>query len=116
MPEYIYEHPDTGEQIIVLQSIHEEHIYEINGVTYDRVYTVPQASIDTRVDPYSAKDFRKVKAENVGEMWDRSRELSEIRKDKEGKDPIKEKYFKDYAKKTKGKKHGKDPSRTKPII
>ena len=44
-------------------------------------------------------------------MWDRSKELSEIRAAKEGKDPIKEKYFKDYAKKTKGKKHSKDSSR-----
>ena len=116
MPEYIYEHPKTKEQITVLQSVHEEHIYEIDGVIYDRVYTVPQASIDTRIDPYSEKDFRKIKTENVGDMWDRSRELSQIRAEKEGKDPIKEKYFKDYSQKRKGKKHGNDPSRTKPII
>lgn len=116
MPEYIYEHPDTGKQVVVTQSVHEEHVYEIDGVVYDRVYTVPQASIDTHVDPYSEKDFRKIKATNIGEMWDRSRELSEIRAEKEGKDPVKEKYFEDYSHKTKGKKHGKDPKRTKPII
>lgn len=112
MPEYIYENPDTGEQVSVWQSVHEEHVYEIEGVEYGRVYTVPQASIDTRIDPYSEKEFReKTKVENVGDIWDRSKELSEIRTAKEGKDPIKEKYFKDYAKKTKGKKHPKDPSR-----
>ena len=116
MPEYIYEHPKTKEQITVLQSVHEEHVYKIDGVIYDRVYTVPQASIDTRIDPYSQKDFRKIKSENIGDMWDRSRELSEIRAEKEGKDPVKEKYFEDYSHKTKGKKHGKDPKRTKPII
>tara|TARA_Y100001951_G_C11044947_1_gene132398 strand:- start:145 stop:483 length:339 start_codon:yes stop_codon:yes gene_type:complete len=110
MPEYIYEHPETKKQITVLQSVHEEHVYEIEGVVYDRVYTVPQASIDTHVDPYSEKDFRKIKVENVGDMWDRSRELSQIRAEKEGKDPIKEKYFKNYSKKAKGQKHGKDPS------
>jgi len=112
MPEYIYENPDTGEQVSVWQSVHEEHVYEIEGIEYSRVYTVPQASIDTRIDPYSQKEFReKTKVENVGDMWDRSKELSEIRAAKEGKDPIKEKYFKDYTKKTKGKKHPKDPSR-----
>tara|TARA_R110002020_G_scaffold475906_2_gene714468 strand:+ start:1970 stop:2314 length:345 start_codon:yes stop_codon:yes gene_type:complete len=112
MPEYIYENPDTGEQVSVWQSVHEEHVYEIEGTEYSRVYTVPQASIDTHIDPYSQKEFReKTKVENVGDMWDRSKELSEIRAAKEGKDPVKEKYFKDYAKKTKGKKHPKDPSR-----
>jgi hypothetical protein len=112
MPEYIYENPDTGEQVSVWQSVHEEHVYEIEGIEYSRVYTVPQASIDTHIDPYSQKEFReKTKVENVGDMWDRSKELSEIRASKEGKDPVKEKYFKDYAKKTKGKKHPKDPSR-----
>tara|TARA_R110000824_G_scaffold214603_1_gene400817 strand:+ start:1018 stop:1368 length:351 start_codon:yes stop_codon:yes gene_type:complete len=116
MPEYIYEHPNTGKQVTVLQSVHEEHVYKIEGVVYNRVYTVPQASIDTHIDPYSQKDFRKIKSENIGDMWDRSQELSQIRTEKEGKDPIKEKYFKDYAKKTKGKKHGKDPTRTKPIL
>jgi hypothetical protein len=98
--------------VSVWQSVHEEHVYEIEGVEYSRVYTVPQASIDTRIDPYSQKEFReKTKVENVGDMWDRSKELSEIRAAKEGKDPIKEKYFKDYTKQTKGKKHPKDPSR-----
>ena len=113
MPEYIYEHPDTGKQITVWQSIHEEHIYEVDGVVHNRVYTIPQASIDTKIDPYSSKDFReKVKAQNVGDIWDRSKELSEIRKDKDGRDPVQEKYFKDYAKKRKGKKHPKDPTKT----
>ncbi len=41
MPEYLYKNPDTGEQVSVWQSIHEEHSYEIEGVAYDRVYTVP---------------------------------------------------------------------------
>ena len=52
MPEYIYEHPETGEQITVWQSIHEEHVYKVGDVIYNRVYTIPQASIDTKVDPY----------------------------------------------------------------
>lgn len=111
MPEYIYEHPETKESVIVWQSVHEEHVYEINGVSYDRVYTVPQASIDTRIDPYSAKDFRnKAKGKNIGELWDRSAELSAQRTAKEGRDPVKEKFFKDYSKRRKGAKHPEDPS------
>ena len=113
MPEYIYENPDNGQLITVWQSIHEEHVYEVEGVAYNRVYTIPQASIDTKIDPYSAKDFReKAKVQNVGDMWDRSKELSEMRKEKEGRDPVQEKYFKDYSTKRKGKKHPKDPTRT----
>ena len=112
MPEYIYEHPETGEQVIVLQSVHEAHVYEIEGVKYNRVYTVPQASIDTHIDPFSPKEFReKAKASNVGDFWDRSKELSEIRTAKEGKDPVKEQFFKDYSARRKGAKHPQDPSR-----
>ena len=29
MPEYLYENPDTGEQVSVWQSAHEEHSYKI---------------------------------------------------------------------------------------
>ena len=112
MPEYIYENPDTGEQVSVWQSVHEEHVYEIDGVVYNRVYTIPQASIDTKIDPFSAKDFReKVKVETVGDMWDRSKELSQQREEKEGRDPVKEKYFKDYSKARRGAKHKEDTSR-----
>tara|TARA_R110002020_G_scaffold19821_6_gene68015 strand:+ start:2710 stop:3084 length:375 start_codon:yes stop_codon:yes gene_type:complete len=111
MPEYIYEHPDTGEQVIVLQSVHEEHIYEINGVVYDRVYTVPNASIDTNIDPFSAKEFReKAKGSTVGDFWDQSAEASEKRTQKEGVDPVKNKFFEDYSKTRKGAKHPQDPS------
>ena len=94
MPEYIYEHPNTEEQIVVMQSIHEEHVYEIDGVIYDRVYTVPQASIDTHVDPYSQKDFKeKAKGSSVGELWDQSKELSQKREEKEGRRPREDTIF-----------------------
>jgi|8_EtaG_2_1085327.scaffolds.fasta_scaffold00237_14 predicted nucleic acid-binding Zn ribbon protein len=111
MPEYIYENPDTGEQVTVLQSIHEEHVYEIKGVQYNRVYTIPNASIDTKIDPFSAKEFReKAKASTVGDLWDQSAEASHRRTEKAGEDPIKKKFFEDYAKSRKGAKHPQDPS------
>lgn len=68
----------------------------------------PNMSIDTVVDPYSKKDFQKVtnnkKGLTVGDMWDKSAELSAKRVDKDGVDQVKEKYFTDYQKKTGNKR------------
>ena len=113
MPEYIYEHPETGEQVVVLQSVHEEHVYEIEGVEYNRVYTVPNASIDTQIDPHSAKDFREKAKGSIGDLWDQSAEASSKRKERHGHDPVKKKFFEDYSKSRKGVKHPQDPTRTK---
>ena len=111
MPEYIYENPETGEQVTVLQSVHEEHIYEIDGVVYDRVYTLPNTSIDTKIDPDSASDFREKVKGTIGDLWDQSKELSEKREAWHGQDPVKKKFFEDYSKTRKGAKHPKDPTR-----
>lgn len=76
--------------------------------TWKRVWTKPQMGVDTvRIDPYSTSDFVKAtnKKGTMGDLWDRSAELSKKREEKEGLDPIKEKFFEDYAKKRKGKKH-----------
>ena len=111
MPEYIYEHPETGEQVTVLQSIHEEHVYNIDGIDYDRVYTIPNASIDTQIDPHSQKDFREKAKGSIGELWDQSAEASSKREERHGQDPVKKKFFEDYSKSRKGAKHPQDPSR-----
>ena len=91
MPEYIYENPDTKEQITVWQSVHEAHEYEVDGVAYDRVYTIPHASIDTKIDANSETDFKaKTKAKTYGELWDHSSEMSAKRAEEHGgKDPVK---------------------------
>ena len=104
MPEYLYENPDTGEQVSVWQSVHEEH-------SYDRVYTVPNASIDTRIDPNSASEFREKAKGTLGDIWDQSAIASEKRTKQRGEDPVKKQFFKDYSTKRKGAKHPKDPSR-----
>tara|TARA_B100000427_G_scaffold300361_1_gene282691 strand:- start:716 stop:1081 length:366 start_codon:yes stop_codon:yes gene_type:complete len=114
MPEYIYEHPETGEQVIVLQSIHEEHVYEIDGVSYNRVYTIPNASIDTQIDPHSQQEFREKAKGTIGDLWDQSAEASAKRAARYGEDPVKKKFFEDYSKERKGAKHPQDPSRIKP--
>jgi hypothetical protein len=58
----------------------------------------------------SEQDFVRVTSSqrgNVGDLFDRSKELSEKRQKIYGKDPVKNKYFKDWSKKRGGKKHPK---------
>ena len=110
MPIYIYKHPAKEEYTEVLQTMAEDHIYsDSEGLEWKRVFTVPNASIDTRVDPNSSTEFIR-KTENkkgtIGDMMDYSKELSHERSDSNGGfDPVKEKYYKDYASKRKGAKH-----------
>tara|TARA_R110002051_G_scaffold261860_1_gene321802 strand:+ start:846 stop:1214 length:369 start_codon:yes stop_codon:yes gene_type:complete len=113
VPEYLYENPDTGEQVSVWQSVHEEHSYEIEGVPYSRVYTVPNAAIDTRIDPNSPSEFREKAKGTLGDIWDQSAIASEKRTKQRGEDPVKKQFFKDYSAKRRGAKHPKDPSRFK---
>lgn len=113
MPEYIFENPETGEQVSVIQGVHDKHTYEVNGKSYDRVFTSPNASVDklSQIDPNNSREFvekTKGKKMTYGEMWDTSAELSSKRESKDGKDSIKEKYFDNHSKVRKGLKHFKD--------
>lgn len=68
-----------------------------------RLATIPNASSDSvAVDPYSSKDFARItnKGGTIGELWDRSAEMSEKRKDKDGIDPVMEKHLAAQEKKT----------------
>tara|TARA_Y100000310_G_scaffold510_1_gene760 strand:- start:1816 stop:2175 length:360 start_codon:yes stop_codon:yes gene_type:complete len=108
MPEYLYKDPETGEEVSIYQGINEKHKYSADGKEFERVFTVPNASIDTNIDPMSEKDFvekTRNKKGTLGEMWDASKEASEKRDKITGKDPTKEEYFKNYSKKRKGMKH-----------
>lgn len=85
-------------------------ITDDQGITWRRVWTVPNASISngSQSDPYSASDF-KARTDNkkltMGDMFDMSKEASDKRASKDGVDPIKQKYFKDYKKTRKGMEH-----------
>ena len=108
MPIYLYSHPETGEIKEVFQGMNDVHQYEEENVKFKRVFTVPQASIDTQVDPFSSKDFKEKicgKKGTIGELWDASAEMSAKRADKEGRDVIKEKALADYSKERGGKRH-----------
>jgi hypothetical protein len=120
MPEYLFENPETGEVISVIQGIDEEHAYSEKGKEFSRVFTVPNASVDGDIDPFSAQQFTE-KTKNMkgsmGDMWDYSAELSQKRKEThDGVDPIRKKAEADYSKKRKGMKYKEKGSPSKPKI
>lgn len=107
MPSYLFSNPQTGEIVEVMQSINADHQYEKDGIKYDRVFTVPQAAIDTEIDcrdPQGFADKTGKKKGSLGDIWDASAELAQKRKEKEGRDLVKEEYIKQYSAKRKGKK------------
>lgn len=68
----------------------------------------------TKIDPYSNNDFLKAtdKKMTMGEMWDLSKELSEKRASKDGRDHVFEKNMKDYERRH-GVKHQEQIKREK---
>jgi hypothetical protein len=112
MPLYTYEHPETEETIDIIQGMNDKHVYvDEKGVTWKRVWDIPQASIDSGTDPFDNKAFINKTANqkgSYGDIIDQSKELSQKRKDKLGYDPVQQKYFKEYSKKRRGIKHPLD--------
>ena len=115
MPVYLFQNPKTKEIVEIVQKMSDPHEYtDEEGVKHKRVYTLPNASIDTQIDPFSSREFvdkTKDKGITMGELWDASQDASEKREKVLGKDPVKEKYFKNYSKKRRGLKHKDDPSK-----
>ena len=112
---YVYKHPDTDEHREVFQRMNDEHIYiDEFGVEWGRVWTVPHASIDSSIDPFSKQQYIDAtykKKGTVGNMMDYSAELSAQRAEKAGGlDPVKEKFYNNYAKERNGTEH---PNRIK---
>ena len=112
MPEYIYKHPEKDEYVSVIQRMTEPHEFlGEDGVKWKRVFSCPQMSISTRIDPFSKNSFLDKTATmrgSTGDIMDMSAELSEKRRvSAGGEDPVKRQHFNDYEKKV-GKKHLKD--------
>ncbi len=108
MPIYQFLNEKTNEIKEILQPMDSIHEYEENGVKWLRLFSIPNMAIDTVCDPYSTSDFLKCtnKSDTIGSMIDRSKELSLKRADKEGgRDPVKEKFYKDYSKTRRGLEH-----------
>lgn len=100
MPYYTFRHPSTEETQDIFFHMNDEKIYiDENGIKWNREFTVPQAGIDTRIDPYSSRAFvdKTKKAGTVGELFDLSKEMSEKRGGKKN-DPIKRTHEKQWKK------------------
>lgn len=113
MPIYIFENPSTGEVIEIVQTIREEHIYvDKAGVQWSRVFTVPNTSFDSQIDPFNNQAYvdktGKQKGVSMGDMYEQSKTASSKRKQKLGFDPVEKKHFKDWSDKRCGKRHPKD--------
>lgn len=117
MPYYTFRHGVTGETIDVFQRMQDSHYYiDSQGVEWERVWVKPQMSVDTKIDPFSAQDFVKKTSNTkgkLGDMFDRSKELSLKREEKMGKDPLKEKYYENYSKTRKKNVEHPDVKRAK---
>ncbi|MEK6883301.1 MAG: hypothetical protein AABY22_26980 [Nanoarchaeota archaeon] len=112
MPSYLFKDPDSEETKEVILGINEPKRYIDNqGKIWDRIFTIPQTATDTKPDPFSSKDFVKQthgKKGTLKDLWDRSGETSEKRKEiVGGLDPIKQKYWDDWSKKRNGRKNPK---------
>ncbi len=124
MPLYCFRHPTEDAYIEINQRMVDVHEYfDEEGIKWLRVFTVPQASFVTKIDPFSKSQFVRSmqdKTDTVGETWEKSAEMSEKRAALNGGvDPVKEKYFKDYKKARKGARHLQDAPKkveTKDIV
>ena len=110
MPEYLYQNPKTKKIISIIQGVNDVHEYfDKNELKWDRVFTVPelntQGTLDANCNVQQFSEYTKNKKGTVGDLWDRSAELSSKREKIYGKDPIKNKYYDNWSKKRKGKKH-----------
>ena len=109
---YIYQNPKTEEYIEIFQGMHEDHTYlDTEGLEWKRVFTSPNMAVDLETDPFSQNSFLEKTKEGgtLGDMWDRSSEMSAKRADKAGGvDPLRKNYFKKYSDDRGGGKHLKD--------
>lgn len=109
---YVYQNPETGEIREISQGSNDLHEFSENGKKWERVFTVPNAASDSKINPWDNRQFidrtGKMKG-SVGDIWDHSKELSQARAEKSGGiDPIQRKFFDNYSKLRKGRKHPND--------
>ncbi len=107
---YLFQHPKTKQVKEVYQKVNEEHFYvDDSGLKWDRIFTVPHAATDTNISSTSSSEFSdkmgRKRGGTVGDLLDASKEASEKRSKADGKDSIKQKYFSDWSKRRKGKRH-----------
>ncbi len=101
MPQYRFENPENQEEFVdVFFHMNDTKVYFApDGKEWRRKYFSPQAAKDTQIDPRNKNDFvrRTEKYSTVGDMFSISKEMSEKRESKDGRDEVKEVYFKKYT-------------------
>lgn len=109
MPLYSFQASDGEAISVVMDTKQPPESYRVqykNGKSYKRVYDAPRISIDSRPG-VSESDFTRAtsgKKMTIGQMQDLSKEMHEKRAEKEGQDPVKEKFYQNYEKQM-GQKH-----------
>ena len=116
MPVYSYEHPRTGETIDIVQSMDEQHVYvDELGVQWSRIFSPCQLNTTGRIDPWDKNSFMNTTGDSkgsLGDIMDRSKEMSDARAEQcGGEDPVKKKFYRNYAKRRNGAKHPNDPNK-----
>lgn len=112
MPIYIYKHPKKNKVKELVQSVKDKHEYiDEHGVRWERIFTSPQINTEGTLSAECTEkqfaEFTKNKKGTIGDLWDRSKELSEKREKIYGVDPLKKQYDKAWSAKRKGKKNRK---------
>lgn len=105
MPLYIFEKNGEFKEIFFGMNEKKQYIDE-SGFEWIRIFSSPQAAINTKIDPMSAKDFSNKfgnKKGKLDDLFSASKEAAMKRKEKLGYDPVKQKYLEDWSKKRKGK-------------
>ncbi|MBT7437989.1 MAG: hypothetical protein HN786_05135 [Cellvibrionales bacterium] len=94
----------------------EKKYVDDDGVEWKRVWSLPQLSTEASIDPWDNADFVNKTANTkgtLGDMMDRSQELSQKRADQNGGvDPVKEKYYENYSKQRGGAVHQDKDTKT----
>jgi hypothetical protein len=108
MPLYEFANPlDENDRVDVFFHMNDEKRYVVDGVEWRRVYHAPLSAIDTKLDARDKNAFirRTEKYTRVGDFQSLSRDLSEQRAAKDGKDGVKEAWLKNYSAERLGKRH-----------
>lgn len=109
MPYYCFQHPETQEVKDLFFHMNDNKIHiDENGTEWKRLFLPTLGAVDTVWDANSSQDFAnktRNKKGTLGEIMDKSKELSQQRESKEGFDKVKNKFYENYSKVRNGKQH-----------
>ena len=114
MPEYTYcniENEEEQRDFVFKMNDVKPDVIEVDGKKWRRDWSALriQGAVDGKLNCWSERSFVEKTAKmkgTVGDLWEKSQELSSQRaKEAGGQDPILQKNYKDYAKKTRGAAH-----------